>query len=40
MKDQRLEFLLHQSQQASLSPDEIEELRTLMQRDQIDTEQK
>ena len=39
VKDQRLEVLLHQSQQASLSPDEMEELKTLMQREQTDTEQ-
>lgn len=32
-KDQRLEILLHQSQQSTLSPEEMEELKTLMQRE-------
>lgn len=38
MKDQRLEFLLHQSQHASLSDDEINELKVLMHRDYEDTD--
>ena len=38
MNDQRLEFLLHQSQHTSLSDDEINELKTLMHRDYADPE--
>ena len=39
MKDQRLEFLLHQSQHASLSEEEMSELKVLMHRDYDDTEE-